>query len=100
MEHGLPSAAADVDDHAIVLEPRLARGVGDEPKQRPRLVRIEIGDVAERVDVSLGNDEEVRRRLRRDIPDRDEAVSLPDVIAFAVEPAEEAVVRQRGSPPP
>ncbi len=94
VEHRLPRTAANVDDDTIVLEAGLARSVGDEPKQRPRLLRIEIGDVAERVDVSLGDDEEVRRRLRRDIPDRDESVGVPDVIAFAVEPAEEAVVRQ------
>jgi hypothetical protein len=35
-----------------------------------------------------------------DVADRDEALRLRNVIPFAVERAEETVVRQRGSPPP
>ena len=63
------------------------------------LVR-ELHDVRERVDVAFGDDEEVRLGHRVDVVDRDEAVALRDVIALAHELAEEAVVRQRGSPPP
>jgi hypothetical protein len=51
--------------------------------------------------VALRKDEEVRLGLRIDVADRDEPVALADVVAFADEPAEEAVVvRQRGSPLP
>ena len=100
MEDGLAAAGTDVDEHAVVLEPGAARDLGDELEHPLRLVRRELGDVAERVDVPLGQDEQVRLGLRVDVPDRDEAVGLRDVVAFADEPAEEAVVRQRGSPPP
>jgi hypothetical protein len=52
------------------------------------------------LDVALGDDEQVRRSLRIDVADGDEALDGGDVVAFAIDPAEEAVVRQRGSPPP
>jgi hypothetical protein len=55
--------------------------------------------VAERVDVALGEDQQVRLRLRVDVADGDEAVALPDVVALADEGAEEAVLRQRARPP-
>jgi hypothetical protein len=50
--------------------------------------------------VALGDDEQVRRSLRIDVADGDEALDGGDVVAFAIDPAEEAVVTQRGSPPP
>jgi hypothetical protein len=49
--------------------------------------------------VALGENEQVRLGLRVDVADRDEAVAGMDVVAGADELAEEAVVRQRGSPP-
>jgi hypothetical protein len=49
--------------------------------------------------MALGEDEEVRLRLGVDVADGDEAVALRDVVALPRELAEEAVVRQRGSPP-
>ena len=99
VEDGLPPARADVDEHAVVLEPGLAGDAGDEGEHPLRLVGRKLRDVSERVDVPLREDEQVCLRLRVDIADRDEAVRLRDVVAFAVELAEEAVVRQRGSPP-
>ena len=47
----------------------------------------------------LGDDEQVHRRLRVDVADRDEAVGRRDVVAFAVEPAEETVVVHAASTP-
>jgi hypothetical protein len=60
-----------------------------------RLVRCELGDVAERFDMPFGDHQEVRGRLRRDVAHRDEAGGRRDMVALAVELAEEAVVRQR-----
>ena len=53
----------------------------------------ELADVAEGVDVALGEHEDVHRRLRVDVVDRDEAVRRVHVVAVADEPAEEAVQR-------
>jgi hypothetical protein len=47
----------------------------------------------------LGQDEQVRVGLGRDVADGDEAVGGADVVAVADERAEETVFRQRGSPP-
>jgi hypothetical protein len=52
-------------------------------------------------DVPLREDEQMRLRLRIDVPDGDEPVRLREVVTLAVESAEEAVrLRQRVSPPP
>jgi hypothetical protein len=99
VEDRLPAAPADVDDHAVIVEPGLARRVGDEREHPPRLVRLEFGDVAKGLDVPLGDDQEVGVRLRIDVADRDEPVALSNVLARGVQLTEQAVVRQRGSPP-
>jgi hypothetical protein len=99
VEDGLPTARADVHDDPVILEPRLARGVRHELEHPLRLVGRELANVAKRVDVPLGNDEQMRVRARVDVRDRDEAVRLPDVVALGIEVAEEAIVRQRRSPP-
>jgi hypothetical protein len=49
--------------------------------------------------MTLGDHEQMCRRFGSDVADRDEPVSPAHVVALAVEPAEEAVVRQRGSSP-
>jgi hypothetical protein len=101
VEDRLSAARPDVDEHAVVREPGLTSGLGDEVEHALRLFRRELGHVSECVDVALRKDEEVRLGLRIDVADRDEPVALADVVAFADEPAEEAVVvRQRGSPLP
>jgi hypothetical protein len=101
VEDRLSAARPDVYEHAIVLEPGLTGGLGDEIEHALRLLGWELGHVLECVDVALREDEEVRLGLRVDVADRDEPVALADVVALADEPAEEAVVvRQRGSPPP
>jgi hypothetical protein len=100
VEDALPRAIADVDEDAVVVEAGAARRFGDEVEHPLRLVGWELSDVAERVDVPLGEDEQVRLGLRLDVADRDEAVRARDVVALAYETAEKAVVRQRGSPPP
>ena len=98
MEDRLSSALADVDDDTVVVEARIARGSRDELEHTLRLGIVERANVAERVDVPLGDHQQVRRRLRRDVADRDEAIALRDVVAFPGQPAEEAVVRQRRLP--
>jgi hypothetical protein len=49
--------------------------------------------------MTLRDDEEVNLGGGIDVLDRDRAVGGGDVLALPVEPAEETVVRQRGSPP-
>src|SRR5215472_4909700 len=100
VEDRLPSTLADVDDDAVVLEPLLAGGVADEVEHPLRLLGRKLADLAERRNVPLGDDEEVRVGTRVDVADRDEAVALAQVVALAEELAEQAIVRQRGSPPP
>ena len=100
VEDRLPSARADVDEDAVVVQARLAGSLGDEGEHPFGLVRRERVDVSERVDMPFGKDEQVRLRLWIDVADRDEAVGLRDVVAVTDKLAEEASVRQRGSPPP
>jgi len=99
MEDRLAGSRTGVDDDTVVGQACLCSNLRDEVEHALVLVRGEFGDVVEAVDVPLGDDEQVRRRLRVDVADRDEALGGRDVVAFAVERAEEAVVRQRGSPP-
>jgi hypothetical protein len=100
VEDRLPAAGPDVHKHAVVGQAGVAGGFGNELEHALRFVGCELRDVPERLDVPLRDDEQVRLGLRIDVADRDEAVTLADVIALAVELAEQAVVRQRGSPPP
>src|SRR5712691_11354504 len=100
MEDRLPAALAHVHVDAVVLEAGLAGGFGDEVQHPLRLVGRELTHLAEARDVPLGQDEQMRVGPRIDVANRDEAVALRKVVAFAYELAEEAVVRQRGSPPP
>ena len=79
--------------HAVVGQAGVAGDLGDEVEHPLRLLGRERVDVAERVDVPLRQHEQMRLGLRVDVPDRGEAVGLRDVVAFAGEPAEEAVVR-------
>jgi hypothetical protein len=97
VENCLPSRLADVDDHTVILEAGALRSVGDELEHAFRLFRRELGDLAKRLDVPLGDDEQMRLSLRVDVADGDEPFRCVDVLAFAEEVAEEAVVRQRGS---
>jgi hypothetical protein len=100
VEDRLTAAPTDVDEHPVVLEPGTAGDVRDEVEHPLRLVRGELRDVAKRVDVPLRKDQQVRLGLGVDVADRDEPVRLRDVVTVFRKAAEEAVVRQRGSPPP
>ena len=100
MEDGLAAAGTDVDEDTVVLESGAARDLRNEVEHPFRLVSGELSDVAEGVDVPLRQDEQVRLRLRIDVADRDKAVRLRDVVTLPGELAEEAIVSQRGSPPP
>jgi hypothetical protein len=99
VEHGLPRGLTDVDHDPVVVEAGLAGRLGDEGQHSGRLLGRKLGDIAERVDVSLGEDEQVRLGPRVDVLDRDEAVAAPLVRPILDEPAEKAVVRQRARPP-
>src|SRR5829696_1377465 len=91
VEDGLAAAGADVDHDAVVREACVARHVRHELEHSLRLVRSELRDLAERVDVTLRKDEQVRVRLRLDVADRDEAIRSGDVVAVSDEGAEQAV---------
>ena len=101
MEHRLPTTAADIDDHAVIHEPRVGGGFGDEAEHPRGLVVRELGDIAQGVDVACRQDEQVRLGFRVDVADRYETVRRVDVVAVADELAEKTVrLRQRESPPP
>jgi hypothetical protein len=99
VEHGLTGARAGVDDDTVIAQPLACRHLGDKVEHPLVLVGGELGDLVEAVDVVLGYDEQVRPGLRVDVAYGDEPVGRRDVLALAVERAEEAVVRQRRSPP-
>src|SRR5579862_1476519 len=92
MKDRLPRARADVDGHTVIRQALARRNIRHELEHPLRLVGRELADVAERVDVPLRDDEEMHRRLRADVANRNEAVGRRDVVASAVERAEEAVV--------
>jgi hypothetical protein len=99
VEDRLACPCADVDEDAVVGEARVAGGFRDEVEHPLRLVGRELRDVDEALDVPLRENEQMGLGLRADVPDRDEAVRLRDVVALANETAEEAILRQRGFPP-
>src|SRR5207344_1973550 len=99
VEDRLSRAGTDVDQHAVVAEAGGGGRGGDEVEHSPGLFGRELRDLAETVDVALGEHEEMRLRERVEIGDRDETLRLADVRPVCDEPAEEALVRQRGSPP-
>ena len=96
----LAGSRTGVDNDTVIRQALFVSNLGDELEHPLGLVGRELADVVEGVDVPLGQDQQVRLGLRVDVADRDEAVGRGDVVALAVERAEEAVVRQRGSPPP
>jgi hypothetical protein len=100
VEDRLPTTLADVDDDAVVLQTNLARRVGNELQHPLGLVRRKLRDLAKARDVALGNDEQMRLGTWVDVADRDEPVGLRDVLALTEQLAEEALLRQRESPPP
>jgi hypothetical protein len=99
VEDGLARSRADVDDDLVVVEARRASGLGDEDEHSLRFFGRELADVAEGLGVALGDHEEVRLRLGIDVTQGDEPFSCVDVVSRPVELTEEAVLRQRRSPP-
>ena len=100
MEDRLPRAWTDVRDHAVVLQAGVPRDLRDELEHPFRLVRRKLADLAQALDVPVRDHEQMDVGLRIDVSDGVEPIRAGDVVAFGREPAEEAVVRQRGSPPP
>jgi hypothetical protein len=100
MEDRLPCSRTGVDDDTVIGQAASRSDVGDEVEHPLRLVGRELRDLAEALDVPLGDDEQMRLRLRVDVLQGDEPVGGRDVVALGVQLAEEAVVRQRESPPP
>jgi hypothetical protein len=95
VEDGLARSLAHVHDDPVVVQSLGASGVRDELEHPLRLVRRELADLPETRHVALGDDEQVDVRLRIDVGDRDESVGLRDVVPFLVQPAEQAILRQR-----
>jgi hypothetical protein len=95
VEDGLPRPLAHVDDNSVVVQSLGASSVRDELEHPLRLLRRELADLSEAGHVALGDDEQVDVRLRIDVGDGDESVRRRDVVALLVQPAEEAVLRQR-----
>jgi hypothetical protein len=100
VEDRLSRSRARVHDDTVVAQAELRSDFGDEVEHALGLVGRKLRDLVEARDVALGYDEQVGVGLGIDVADRDEAFRLRNVIPFAVERAEETVVRQRGSPPP
>src|SRR6476620_6077144 len=92
MENRLARRRAHVDCDTVIRQPLACSDVGDELEHPLRLLGRELADLAERVDVPLGDHEQVDGRLRVAVADRDEAVGGGDVVALLIELAEEAVV--------
>src|SRR5258707_3007896 len=99
VEDRLSGPCAGIHDDTVVRQPVFCSDFGDEVEHALVLVRAELRDVVERLDVPLGDDEQMRRRLRIDVADRDEAVRARHVVAVAVELAEEAVLVHAASTP-
>lgn len=100
MEDRLPCALACVDDDTVIGQPFARSDIRDEVEHPLVLVGRKLTDLMEAGDVPLRHNEQMNPRLRIDIANRYEALGLRDVLALAVELAEEAIVNQRGSPPP
>ena len=76
-----PARGPDVDDHAVVLEALGSGDGGHEPQHPAGFLVRELVDLAERVDVPLGQDEQVRLGGGLNVADRDEAVGGVHVVA-------------------
>ena len=102
VEDGLARGRADVDQHAVVGQADFLGRLCDKFEHPLGFSRIELPDIAEGVDMALGNDQNVHRRLGVDVVDRNESLALVDVGALAGDLAEKAVLTllRHGSPPP
>ena len=92
MEHGLACVRPDVDDHAVVVEPFCCGDRGNKAEHPGGLPVRKGVDLAEGVDVTFGQHEQVRLRGRGDVADSNEAVSRPNVVT----PATSRQKRQSG----
>jgi hypothetical protein len=95
MEDRLSRACARIDNDTVIVESLERSHFGDEVEHPLVLLCAELRDLVEPLDVVLRDDEQVRRRLRVDVADCDEAFGGGDVVTLAIDPAEQTVVRQR-----
>jgi hypothetical protein len=91
MEDGLAGACTHVHDHTVIVETRSCCRLGDEVEHALGLVRRKLADLTKRVNVTLGDDEEVRGSTRRDVPDCDHTGRRGDMVAIREKRAEETV---------
>src|SRR5689334_826990 len=99
VEDRLARAGARVDDDTVIGQARVCSDLRNEVEQPLVLVGRIRSDFLEAVDVLLGNDEQVRLRLRVDVADGDDAVRRGDVVAVAEQRAEETVVAHAANTP-
>ena len=93
VEDRLSGPCAGVHNHPVVLKPGLTGGVGDEGQHATGFVGGERAHIAEGIDMSLREDEEVHIGLRVDVANRHEPVALRNVLAFARKHAKEAPIK-------
>jgi len=100
MEYRLPRCGADVHDDTVVVQPGACGGLGNEAEHSSRFLIRECCDVAHRVDVPCGQDEQMRLGGGSDVTDRDEPLRRVNVLTLGDEAAKEAVRLQRRAPLP
>jgi hypothetical protein len=99
VEDGLPASLSDAHEEPVIGQTRGAGRLGDELQHPLRLVRRQLADLLERGSVTVRDDQKMSVGARVDVANREEAVGSRDVIAFGRQPAEDAILRQRESPP-
>src|SRR6476620_9921171 len=99
VEDRLPGPCAGIHDDTVVRQPAVCSDFGDEVEHPLALVGRELAYVLERLDVTLGQHEQVRIGLRIDVTDSDEPLRRRDVVTLAIELAEKAVVVHAANTP-
>ena len=84
MKDRLPCAPTDVDDDAVVVEPLVPGRLGNEREHLLGLVGRELIDVTERLDMTLGDHEQMRLGLWIDVVERDDTRACADMVALPV----------------
>src|ERR1051326_477488 len=99
VEDRLARSRACIHHDTVVLQALARSNVGDEVQHPLVLIGREPGDFVEARDVPLRDHEQVRLRLRIDVPDGDEAIGRGHVLPVADQAAEQAVYRHAATTP-